>query len=105
MAQLKLIDPQRRVGEEILNTIGVAEFGGDADVGQITRTPLETHLRGRCGHASPVTYNRRLVTISSLSWCEDSELAVPRSRRCLTALAIFDPQRAARPLAAFVRGS
>ena len=49
MAQLKLIDPQRRVGEELLNAIGVAEFGGDADVVQITRTPLETHLRAVVG--------------------------------------------------------
>ena len=100
MAQLTSIDPQRREGEELLNAIGafvglsqfrastrrvyqrtleglVDEFGGDADVAQITRAQLETHLRGRYGHTSPATYNRHLATISSLlSWCEDQELIV-----------------------------
>lgn len=97
MAQVMSIDPQRRAGEELLGAIGafvglsefrastrrvyqrtldgpVDEFGGAADVAQITRAQLETHLRGRYGHTSPATYNRHLATISSLlSWCEDQE--------------------------------
>ena len=80
----------------------VEDVGGDAEVGTITKTQLDVHLKARYGHTAATTFNRNLATMGSFfAWCEDNDLIAINPARKLRRRKVrlsVEAERQARPI-------